>query len=84
MIKLFGKMVNFVLIFLKVGIYQSLTFFAKCSVLDVCQGSEYASESCSLFQGLKIGEHYLKKPSLPSTLLKKDSTVIVVRTFLVL
>ena len=66
----FCEMVNFVLIF------QSITFFTKCPVLDVWQGSEYASESCSLLQGLKIGQHHLKKPSLSSILLKKDSSAV--------
>ena len=57
-------------------IFQSLHFFTKCPALDVWQGSEYRSESCSLLQGLKIGGHYLKKPSLPLILLKKDSTAV--------
>ena len=60
----------------KVGICQSLTFFTKCSVLDVWQGSEHTSESCSLLQGFKIGEDHLKKCSLPPILLKKDSTTV--------
>ena len=62
--------------FLKREIFQSLTFFTKCPVLHVKQGSECASESCSLLQDLKIGEHDLKKPSLPSVILGKDSTAV--------
>ena len=53
-----------------------VNFFTKCSILDVWQGSKYASESFSLLQGSKIGEHRLKKPSLPWILLKKDPAAV--------
>ena len=74
-----------------VNVFQSLTIFAKCSILDLWQGSEYASElqeqQC-LFKisllFMKILRRFKKSTSSVSTLYSAATKTMKYKYFLIL